>query len=165
MPASSSASTTKYGKRLSEPHRGGTSPSTPASSGRPSHAATEWASVTADVGGQSRRFDADVVLLATGRGPRVDGLYIDKIGARVEKKGIEVNKYLEVGLDATDKALRTGQHGRAPAREEWLIIGHESLGRVVGVGPDVAGLREGDFIAATVRGPCVERCPPCIGAG
>lgn len=52
-------------------------------------------SVTAEISGQSRRFDADVVLLATGRGPRVDGLDLDKVGARVDKKGVAVNEFLE----------------------------------------------------------------------
>lgn len=69
---------------------------------------------------------------------------------------------LEVSLDGTDGALRTGRHGRPPAGEEWLIIGHESLGRVASVGGDVGALREGDLLTATVRRPCPERCPPCI---
>lgn len=68
---------------------------------------------------------------------------------------------IEVGLDGTDYALPTGERGRPPDGECDLILGHESLGRVSAVGSSVSGLRQGDLVAATVRRPCPERCPPC----
>lgn len=68
---------------------------------------------------------------------------------------------LEVGVDGTDRALQRGQTGSAPAGEQTLVIGHESLGRVVELGPGARGLAEGELVTAMVRRPCPERCPPC----
>jgi threonine dehydrogenase-like Zn-dependent dehydrogenase len=58
---------------------------------------------------------------------------------------------LQVGVDGTDKELYLGEYGAAPEGDDFLIIGHESLGRVVEVGPHVSGLAPGDYVAATVR--------------
>jgi L-iditol 2-dehydrogenase len=44
---------------------------------------------------------------------------------------------------------------------EPLILGHESAGRVVAVGPGVAELKEGDRVALEVGLPCGE-CPLCL---
>lgn len=87
------------------------------------------ASVAAEVGGESRSFDADVVLLATGRGPRVDGLDVDKIGARLQKKGIAVNEYLET--DARGIYAVGDVHGRyqlSPVADyEGKLAAHNAL--------------------------------------
>jgi len=90
-----------------------------------------------------------------------DSLHLADIPKPHPGRGEVLVQVLEVGLDGTDKALRTGTHGRAPAGEGRLVIGHESLGRVVAIGPGAPMLREGDLVAATVRRPCPERCPPC----
>jgi threonine dehydrogenase-like Zn-dependent dehydrogenase len=62
-------------------------------------------------------------------------------------------KVLQVGVDGTDKELYLGEYGTAPEGDEFLILGHESLGRVVEVGPEVRGLERGDYVVATVRRP------------
>jgi threonine dehydrogenase-like Zn-dependent dehydrogenase len=42
------------------------------------------------------------------------------------------------------------------------VLGHESLGEVVGVGPDVADLRPGDLVVSTVRLACPDaNCAAC----
>ena len=38
---------------------------------------------------------------------------------------------LEIGVDGTDREIDSGLYGTAPAGEDVLIIGHESLGEVV----------------------------------
>ncbi len=40
-------------------------------------------------------------------------------------------RVLSVGVDGTDDELVSGQYGQAPEGDDQLIIGHESLGRVV----------------------------------
>jgi glucose 1-dehydrogenase len=60
---------------------------------------------------------------------------------------------LQVGVDGTDKALYLGEYGAAPEGNDFLILGHESFGRVVEVGPTVAGLGRGDYVVSTVRRP------------
>lgn len=60
---------------------------------------------------------------------------------------------LQVGVDGTDKEINEALYGNAPEGYEFLVIGHESFGRVVDVGKNVRELAKGDFVAATVRRP------------
>jgi threonine dehydrogenase-like Zn-dependent dehydrogenase len=62
-------------------------------------------------------------------------------------------KVLRVGVDGTDREINEAQYGRAPEGEPYLILGHESLGRVEEVGPEVTELAPGDHVVATVRRP------------
>jgi glucose 1-dehydrogenase len=45
------------------------------------------------------------------------------------------------------------EYGAAPAGDDYLIIGHESFGRVDAVGPNVTKFRPADYVALTVRRP------------
>jgi len=67
-------------------------------------------------------------------------------------RGILV-KVLQVGVDATDREINEALYGNPPPGSEYLIIGHESFGEVVEVGPNVRGLRPGDLVTCTVRRP------------
>lgn len=60
---------------------------------------------------------------------------------------------LQVGVDGTDKEINMAEYGDAPPGYEFLVIGHESFGRVVEVGPNVTELEVGDYVTATVRRP------------
>src|ERR671935_1189452 len=62
-------------------------------------------------------------------------------------------KVLRVGVDGTDKEINAAEYGAAPPGYEFLIIGHESFGRVEAVGPKVTELAPGDYVVATVRRP------------
>src|SRR2546425_12906760 len=62
-------------------------------------------------------------------------------------------KVLRVGVDGTDKEINEAQYGEAPPGDDFLILGHESLGRVEKVGPAVHEVRAGDLVVATVRRP------------
>jgi threonine dehydrogenase-like Zn-dependent dehydrogenase len=62
-------------------------------------------------------------------------------------------KVLRVGVDGTDKEINAAEYGAAPAGYSFLVIGHESFGRVVEVGPNVTELKPGDYVVATVRRP------------
>src|SRR5215475_10097536 len=62
-------------------------------------------------------------------------------------------KILNVGVDGTDKEINAAEYGAAPAGDDYLIIGHESFGRVESVGPNVTEFRPGDFVSLTVRRP------------
>ncbi len=59
----------------------------------------------------------------------------------------------EVGLDGTDAEIMEGQYGEPPPGDDYLIIGHESLGQVEKVATDVEGLSPGDWVVAIVRRP------------
>src|SRR5436309_5116735 len=61
---------------------------------------------------------------------------------------------LRVGVDGTDKEIDEAQYGAAPPGDDYLVIGHESFGRVVEVGPNVPDtIRPGGYVVASVRRP------------
>jgi len=62
-------------------------------------------------------------------------------------------KVLRVGVDGTDKEINAAEYGAAPDGDDFLILGHESFGRVEAVGPNVTEFKPGDYVAATVRRP------------
>src|SRR5215471_5071498 len=62
-------------------------------------------------------------------------------------------KVLRVGVDGTDKEINAAEYGAAPAGYDFLVIGHESFGRVEQVGASVTEFQPGDYVVATVRRP------------
>jgi threonine dehydrogenase-like Zn-dependent dehydrogenase len=61
---------------------------------------------------------------------------------------------VRVGVDGTDKEINAAEYGRAPDGDDFLVIGHESLGRVLEVGANVPDtIRPGGYVVATVRRP------------
>src|SRR6059036_2601912 len=62
-------------------------------------------------------------------------------------------KILRVGVDGTDKEINAAEYGAAPPGYDFLVIGHESFGRVEAVGSNVTELVPGDYVVATVRRP------------
>lgn len=62
-------------------------------------------------------------------------------------------KVLRVGVDGTDREINEALYGAPPPGDDFLILGHENFGRVEAVGPNVAGLKPGDYVVATVRRP------------
>jgi glucose 1-dehydrogenase len=62
-------------------------------------------------------------------------------------------KVLRVGVDGTDREINAAEYGAAPAGDDFLVLGHESFGRVEAVGPQVTELQPGDYVVATVRRP------------
>src|SRR5438477_3718901 len=67
---------------------------------------------------------------------------------------------LAIGICGTDREIAAGEYGRAPAGQERLIIGHESLGRILDA-PRGAQLQPGDQVAGIVRRPDPVPCPAC----
>src|SRR5579859_110101 len=68
-----------------------------------------------------------------------------------------------VGVCGTDRHLieqgNRGEKGLPPG-DDYLIIGHEAVGRVVAVGAGVRALQKGDLVVPTVRRGC-PGCPAC----
>jgi len=65
-----------------------------------------------------------------------------------------------VGVCGTDVEIVAGKYGWAPRGRPRLVLGHESLGRVVDPGPGGA-LRKGDLVVGIVRRPDPVPCPNC----
>ncbi len=71
-------------------------------------------------------------------------------------------RMLEVGVCGTDKGIISFGFGTPPEGYDYLILGHESLGEVIEVGPLVQQIKRGDLIVTTVRRPCNHPdCPAC----
>ncbi len=60
---------------------------------------------------------------------------------------------LRVGVDGTDREINAAEYGTAPPGQKVLVLGHESFGRVVEVGPNVTELAPGDYVVPMVRRP------------
>jgi glucose 1-dehydrogenase len=81
---------------------------------------------------------------------------------KLEGAGSVLVRMLEVGVCGTDSGICGGDEGTPPEGADYLIPGHEGLGEVVEVGPEVQGLRPGDLVVPMVRRPCRhDHCRAC----
>jgi glucose 1-dehydrogenase len=67
---------------------------------------------------------------------------------------------IAVGVCGTDVEIVEGKYGWAPPGRRDLVLGHESLGRVIDPGPS-GGLQKGDLVVGIVRRPDPVPCPNC----
>ena len=67
---------------------------------------------------------------------------------------------MAVGVCGTDVEIVEGKYGWAPPGKSRLVLGHESLGRVIDPGPS-SGLKKGDLVVGIVRRPDPVPCPNC----
>jgi threonine dehydrogenase-like Zn-dependent dehydrogenase len=65
-----------------------------------------------------------------------------------------------LGVCGTDREIIDGAYGCAPPRSERLVLGHESLGRVIEA-PSDAGFAVGDLVVGIVRRPDPVPCAAC----
>jgi glucose 1-dehydrogenase len=65
-----------------------------------------------------------------------------------------------VGVCGTDAEIVAGSFGAPPPGKTRLVLGHESLGRVLDPGP-ASSLAAGDLVAGIVRRPDPVPCPHC----
>lgn len=66
---------------------------------------------------------------------------------------------LATGICGTDAEIASGSYGWPPAGRDRLILGHESLGRVIDPGP--SGFAVGEHVVGIVRRPDPAPCPNC----
>ena len=65
-----------------------------------------------------------------------------------------------VGICGTDVEIATGKYGWAPPGRDRLVLGHESLGRVLEA-PEGSGVVAGDLVVGIVRRPDPVPCSSC----
>jgi threonine dehydrogenase-like Zn-dependent dehydrogenase len=85
---------------------------------------------------------------------------LDDIPEPDPRDGSVLVEAIAVGVCGTDVEIVEGKYGWAPPGKGRLVLGHESLGRVIDPGPTSA-LREGDLVAGIVRRPDPVPCPNC----
>lgn len=67
---------------------------------------------------------------------------------------------LAIGVCGTDKEIARGEYGWAPPGRDRLVLGHESLGRVLEA-PQGSDFDEGDLVVGVVRRPDPVPCGAC----
>lgn len=89
-----------------------------------------------------------------------NSLRLDDIAEPPRSDGDLLVETLTIGVCGTDREIAAGQYGWAPPGTDRLVIGHESLARVIDA-PSGGRLRPGDLIVGIVRRPDPVPCPAC----
>jgi threonine dehydrogenase-like Zn-dependent dehydrogenase len=76
------------------------------------------------------------------------------------QEGSVLVEAVSVGVCGTDAEIVEGKYGWAAPGKTRLVLGHESLGRVIDPGP-ASRFRSGDLIVGIVRRPDPVPCPNC----
>jgi glucose 1-dehydrogenase len=84
---------------------------------------------------------------------------VEEVPEPDERTGSILVEAVAVGICGTDDEIASGAYGWAPPGRERLILGHESLGRVLD--PGGSGLQAGDLIVGIVRRPDPVPCGNC----
>ena len=84
----------------------------------------------------------------------------EEIAEPDEREGSVLVEAVAVGVCGTDVEIVEGKYGWAPPGAQRLVLGHESLGRVLDPGPR-SSLKPGDLVVGIVRRPDPVPCPNC----
>jgi threonine dehydrogenase-like Zn-dependent dehydrogenase len=85
---------------------------------------------------------------------------IEEIPEPPESDGAVLVETVAVGVCGTDVEIMSGAYGWAPKGKEKLVLGHESLGKVLDA-PKDSGFSEGDLVVGIVRRPDPVPCDNC----
>ncbi|MCU1493941.1 MAG: tdh [Acidimicrobiaceae bacterium] len=85
---------------------------------------------------------------------------ISDLAEPADSDGSVLVETLAVGVCGTDMEIVRGDYGWAPPGHKRLVLGHESLGRVVDA-PSGSGLTRGDLVVGIVRRPDPVPCYSC----
>ena len=91
---------------------------------------------------------------------KADSARLDDVPEPPIEDGPVLVEVMAIGVCGTDHEIVGGRYGWAPPGRERLILGHESLGRVLEA-PGDSGLRGGDLVVGIVRRPDPVPCPNC----
>jgi glucose 1-dehydrogenase len=89
-----------------------------------------------------------------------DSIDLSEVPEPALEDGPVLVETLAIGICGTDLEIANGEYGSAPPGHDHLILGHESLGRVVEAPAD-AGVEPGDLVVGIVRRPDPVPCPAC----
>jgi len=76
------------------------------------------------------------------------------------REGSILVEAIAAAVCGTDVEIAEGKYGWAPPGKTRLVLGHESLGRVIDPGPN-SSFKKGDLVAGIVRRPDPVPCPNC----
>lgn len=96
----------------------------------------------------------------TVRPGHADSAALEEVGPPPVADGQVLVEAVAMGICGTDVEIVSGRYGFAPPGRERLILGHESLGRVIAAPPG-SGVSAGDLVAPIVRRPDPVPCRYC----
>jgi threonine dehydrogenase-like Zn-dependent dehydrogenase len=76
------------------------------------------------------------------------------------REGSVLVEAIAAAVCGTDVEIAEGKYGWAPPGKTRLVLGHESLGRVIDPGPN-SSFKKGDLVSGIVRRPDPVPCPNC----
>ncbi len=88
-----------------------------------------------------------------------DSAHLEDVSEPDVRGGSVLVEAIAVGVCGTDVEIVEGKYGWAPRGKTRLVLGHESLGRVLD--PGSSSLQKGDLVAGIVRRPDPVPCPNC----
>jgi threonine dehydrogenase-like Zn-dependent dehydrogenase len=91
---------------------------------------------------------------------RADTLGLDDVSEPPASDGPILVQTVAIGICGTDLEIARGDYGWAPPGRERLVLGHESLGRVLEA-PAVGEVAKGDLVVGIVRRPDPVPCANC----
>jgi threonine dehydrogenase-like Zn-dependent dehydrogenase len=93
--------------------------------------------------------------------PKVPGsARLENVAEPDARDGSVLVEAIAVGVCGTDVEIVEGKYGWAPPGQPRLVLGHESLGRVIDPGAS-RSLKKGDLVVGIVRRPDPVPCPNC----
>jgi threonine dehydrogenase-like Zn-dependent dehydrogenase len=93
--------------------------------------------------------------------PKVPGsARLENVAEADARDGSVLVQAIAVGVCGTDVEIVEGEYGWAPPGQSRLVLGHESLGRVIDPGTS-RSLKAGDLVVGIVRRPDPVPCPNC----
>jgi glucose 1-dehydrogenase len=107
-----------------------------------------------------RRGKSSVMQALTVQPNQADSLRIEDIAEPEPKSNELLVDGLAIGVCGTDKEIVNGSYGWAPPGQHRLVLGHESLGRVVAA-PAGSDFAKGDLVVGVVRRPDPVPCEAC----
>ncbi len=105
-------------------------------------------------------FKGDNLKAITVEPMKPDTARLEDIPEPDSRNGSVLVEAVAVGVCGTDKEIVNGKYGQAPPGKTKLVLGHESLGRVIDPGTS-AGLKKGDLVVGIVRRPDPVPCSNC----
>jgi threonine dehydrogenase-like Zn-dependent dehydrogenase len=91
---------------------------------------------------------------------KVGTIRLEEVAEPSLTSGSVLVEAIAVGVCGTDIEIAEGKYGWAPPGRDRLVLGHESLGRVLDPVPG-SGLKKGDLVVGIVRRPDPVPCPNC----
>lgn len=89
-----------------------------------------------------------------------DSVRLEEVAEPSPSDGGILVQTLALGVCGTDREILSGIYGSPPVGQQRLVLGHESLGRVLDA-PRDAGFAPDDLVVGIVRRPDPVPCPAC----